>query len=141
MHTIKSPIGTDISIPERIEENGRTFSLDELSHACRYYEDNGYVVVRNVVDSSICDMLRTAFADTVKRYSGHIYRQATANPEKNKINEYGFVMNPILNLQSLRLSDFSPLKRLAVKTFASHAIKAINQAIFSEDVKLVQSMY
>jgi phytanoyl-CoA hydroxylase len=141
MHTIKSPIGTDISIPEGVDENGRTFSLAELSEACRYYEDNGYLVVRNVIDPSACDMLRSAFAETVKRYPGHIYRQATANPEKNRINEYGFVMNPILNLQSLRLAEFASLKRLAMQTFASDAIKAINRAVFSEDVKLVQSMY
>jgi phytanoyl-CoA hydroxylase len=141
MHTIKSPIGTGISIPERADENGATFSLAELSAACRYYEESGYVVIRGVIEAAVCDQLRGAFAATVKRYPGHIYRQATANPEKNKINEFGFVMNPILNLQSLAQSEFAPLKRLAMQTFASPGIKAINRAVFGEDVKLVQSMY
>jgi phytanoyl-CoA hydroxylase len=141
MHTIKSPIGTDISIPEQAAENGQSFSLAELSEASRYYEENGYVVIRGVIDPAVCDELRGAFSNTVKQYPGHIYRQATANPEKNRINEFGFVMNPILNLQSLSLFRFAPLKRLAMHTFASDAIKSINRAFFGEDVKLVQSMY
>jgi phytanoyl-CoA hydroxylase len=141
MHTIKSPIGTEIEIPESSAENSRTFSLAELPDACRYYAENGYVVVRNVIDPAVCDRLRGAFANTVKRYPGHIYRQTTANPEKNRINEYGFVMNPILNLQSLSISEFASLKELAMHTFASDGMKAINRAVFKEDVKLVQSMY
>jgi phytanoyl-CoA hydroxylase len=141
MHKILSPIGTEIEIPEVLSENGTAFALTELAGVKRYYEENGYVVVRGAIDSSVCDSVRDAFAETVKRYPGYIYRQATANPEKNKINEYGFVMNPILNLQSLSDTDFAPLKRLAVKAFASGAIKDINRALFAEDVKLVQSMY
>lgn len=141
MHTIKSPIGTEISIPEQADENGLTFTLSELPEACRYYEEHGYVVVRSVIDPVVCDELRSAFTGTVKRYGGHIYRQTTANPEKNKFNEFGFVMNPILNLQSLNLSEFAPLKQLAMQTFASDAIKTIHRAVFSEEVKLVQSMY
>jgi phytanoyl-CoA hydroxylase len=141
MHTIENTIGRKISIPERAEENDRIFTLSELSEACRYYEENGYVVVRCVVDPAVSDDLRAAFSSTVKRYSGYIYRQTTANPERNRTNEFGFVMNPILNVQSLRLSHFAPLKQLAMRTFASEAIQAITRAMFSENAKLVQSMY
>lgn len=141
MHTIKSPIGKEISIPEVADENDQTFSLTELSDASHYYEKNGYVVVRDVIDPMVCDELRSAFAHTVKRYQGYIYRQTSANPERNRVNEFGFVMNPILNLQSLRLSEFAPLKDLAMHTFASQAIKTITHALFSEHAKLVQSMY
>jgi phytanoyl-CoA hydroxylase len=141
MYKILSPIGTEIEIPETVEENSATFDLTDLAAAKQYYEENGYVVVRRVVDGAACDSIRNAFDKTVKQYPGYIYRQATANPEKNRINEYGFVMNPLLNLQSLGDVAFAPLKNLAVKAFASTPVKAITREIFSEEGKLVQSMY
>jgi len=141
MHKLLSPIGTEIEIPERVDENGASFSLNQLGDARQYYCDNGYVVVRAVVDPDVCDALRAGFDQTVKRYPGYIYRQTTCNPEKNRINDRGFVMNPILNLQSLRSSEFEPLKSLAMQIFASSAIKAITKVLLAEDAKLVQSMY
>ncbi|TDN67451.1 phytanoyl-CoA dioxygenase family protein [Paraburkholderia sp. BL10I2N1] len=141
MHKILSPIGTEIEIPEVAAENGTLFDLTDLAGASRYYEENGYVVVRGVVTTGMCDAIRHAFDQTVKRYPGYIYRQATANPEKNRMNEHGFVMNPLLNLQSLSDADFASLKGRAVKVFASEPIKAINRALFGEEGKLVQSMY
>ena len=141
MYKILSPIGTEIEIPEFADQNSTTFDLHDLPSARRYYEEHGYMVVRGAVDPVLCDSIRGAFAETVKHYSGYTYRQATANPERNRINEYGFVMNPLLNLQSLGDANFASLKRLAVKVFASEPIKAINRELFSEDGKLVQSMY
>jgi phytanoyl-CoA hydroxylase len=141
MHTILSPIGTEIKIPEIASENGKSFGLDELESARAYYDENGYAVVRSAIDAQACDSLRSAFEQTVKRYPGYIYRQTTQNPEKNNINQYGFMMNPILNLQSLSDTNFAPLKTQAMKVFASDAVKKINRTIFAEDGKLVQSMY
>ncbi|MCC8403111.1 phytanoyl-CoA dioxygenase family protein [Paraburkholderia sp. MMS20-SJTN17] len=141
MYKILSPIGTEIEIPENAAQNSTTFDLTDLPAAKRYYEENGYVVVRGVVDQALCDSIRSAFEKTVKPYPGYIYRQATANPEKNRINEYGFVMNSLLNLQSLNDVEFAPLKKLAIKTFSSTPVKDITREIFAEDGKLVQSMY
>lgn len=141
VYKILSPVGTEIEIPEVFEENQQTFSIAELPAAKCYYEENGYAVVRDAVDAQVCDSIRHAFDQTVKRYPGYIYRQATANPEKNKINGHGFVMNPLLNLQSLSDADFAPLKHLAIKVFTSAPIRAINKELFAEEGKLVQSMY
>jgi phytanoyl-CoA hydroxylase len=141
MHTILSPIGTTIQIPENGSENGTTFECNELELARDYYDKNGYAVVRGAVAPSVCDLIRGAFAETVKRYPGYIYRQVTQNPEKNRFNEYGFMMNPILNLQSLSDESFAPLKNLAVGVFSSDVLKKLNRTIFKEEGKLVQSMY
>lgn len=141
MYKITSPIGTEIEIPEFAEENSATFSLSELSKAATYYNENGYVVLRSLIDHDRCDRLRTSYDSTVKTYRGHIYRQATQNPEKNEINDCGFVMNSILNLQSLSSAKFAPLKTLAMQTFSDTAIKEVTKAILSEEAKLVQSMY
>lgn len=141
MYKILSPIGTEVEIPEIAAQNSTTFDLIDLAGAKRYYEENGYVVVRGVMDRALCDSIRNAFDQTVKSYPGYIYRQTTANPEKNRVNEYGFVMNPLLNLQSLSDVEFAPLKTLAVKAFSSTPVKAITREIFAEEGKLVQSMY
>jgi len=141
MHRITSPIGTEIEIPEIAAQNSPTFSLAQLELTRDYYDEHGYVVVRDAIDPATCDALREAFGRTVKGYPGFIYRQATANPEKNRINEFGFVMNPILNLQSLSDAQFAPLKSLALSTFASEPIKAMHRVLFGEAGKLVQSMY
>jgi phytanoyl-CoA hydroxylase len=141
MHTIASPIGTQISIPEAASENERTFLLDELDSAREHYFEHGYAVLRAAVSPDVCDAIRRAFDQTVKRYPGYIYRQTTQNPEKNKFSEYGFVMNPILNVQSLNQAEFGPLRSLAMKVFASDAIKRTMNKVFGEEGKLVQSMY
>jgi phytanoyl-CoA hydroxylase len=141
MHTILSPIGTEIVVPEVDHENGTSFGVGQLTSAKAYYDKNGYAVVRAAIDANLCDAIRRTFAETVKRYPGYIYRQTTQNPEKNKLNEYGFMMNPILNIQSLNDANFAPLKTLAVEVFASDIVKEINRTIFGEDGKLVQSMY
>jgi phytanoyl-CoA hydroxylase len=140
MHSILSPIGTEILIPESLEENDTTFLSSQLSEARNYLLDNGYVVIRRAISPNVCDSLRDAFSKTVKASRGYIYRQTTQNPERNSLNGCGFVMNPILNLQSLR-SDFAPLKSLAVMAFSSDTVKAFTKTLFSEDAKLVQSMY
>jgi len=141
MHKVTSPIGTEILVPETAEEDGPTFSVHDMAAIRAYYEKNGYVVIRKVMAPQVCDQIRGAFTASVKPYNGHIYRQTTANPEKNKINEFGFVMNPLLNLQSLAISKFAALKGMAIKTFSSAPIKAVSKAIFGEEGKLVQSMY
>ena len=141
MHTIASPIGTEISSPEAASENDRSFTLDELDGARAHYVEHGYAVVRSAVSADVCDSIRGAFDRTVKRYPGYIYRQTTQNPEKNKFSDFGFVMNPVLNVQSLNEADFGSLRSLAMKVFASDAIKRIMKKVFGEDGKLVQSMY
>jgi phytanoyl-CoA hydroxylase len=141
MYTTTSPIGTPLEIPEHAAENGATFTMQGLPAARAYLEEHGYVVLRGVVDASHCDAVRAAFAHTVKSYPGFIYRQTTANPERNRFNEHGFVMNPILNLQSLPSAPFEPLKRRALTVFASAQMKAVAEALFAEPAKCVQSMY
>jgi phytanoyl-CoA hydroxylase len=141
MYKLTSPVGAEIEIPESNAENPETFTTDKIDAASAYYETNGYVVLRNIVKREVCDALREAFDVTVKRYPGYIYRQTTANPEKNQVNEFGFIMNPILNLQSLPSTEFEPLKSLAMATFAGEPIRSIGRTLTGEDVKLVQSMY
>jgi len=141
MHSILSPIETEIRIPETPAEDSSSFALDKLPEARAYYLEHGYAVMRRAIAPETCDAVRAAFDASVKRYPGYIYRQTTQNPEKNNFSKFGFVMNPILNVQSLNEQHFATLKKIALGVFSSDAIKQINRAIFGEDGKLVQSMY
>jgi len=84
----------------------------------RYYEEFGYVVVRNLVPRDVCEAALRSYADEVKSFDGFIYRQTTANPERHVFTDHGFMLNPILNVQSVDDSRFPTFRRasLAVLT-------------------------
>jgi len=130
-----------MEIPESTGEDGASFAIGETAQAAAYYEENGYVVFRDVVNKQTCDSLRAAFDAEVKVYPGYLYRQTTANPEINKFNERGFVMNPLLNLQDLPRRKFSRLRSLAMKSFTEEPTYSIVSGLLRQPGKLVQSMY
>jgi hypothetical protein len=45
-----------------------SFSVGQLPQARRYYDDDDYVVVKDVVHTAIRDAVGQAFIDKVKRY-------------------------------------------------------------------------
>jgi phytanoyl-CoA hydroxylase len=137
---IEAHDGTTAMIPEHRDEDFDYF--DEMTPtAVRYFEEEGYVVVRGVLPHSLCRDLRAAFSSTVKEYPGYLYRQTTARAERNSFNALGYVMNPILNLQDLPPRHFQDLRRLALEAYTHpNAVDALRR-LFQEDPKLVQSMY
>src|SRR5688572_27682576 len=62
-----------------------------------YYLDNGYIVRPGLIPASVCDEALARFRDEIKPYPGFIYRQASANPEKHKLDSAGNMLNSILN--------------------------------------------
>lgn len=140
MFPIPAPTGEQVSIPESPGEDREYFqALDE--RAREYLHEEGYVVVRGLVDPDACAAVRQSFADEVKRYTGFLYRQATARAERNELNALGHVMNPLLNLQDLDPHRFAHLRRQTLDTFTSPGIAAGLRSVFGEDPKLVQTMY
>ena len=140
MFEIPSPTGEMVRIPASVDEDREYFSSLDLD-AHRYLDDEGYVVIRGLVDSAACAAIRKAFADEVKPYSGFLYRQATARAERNQLNELGHVMNPLLNLQDLDPGNFPALRQRTLDVFTSPELVASLNTVFGEDPKLVQTMY
>ena len=106
-----------------------------------YLNEEGYVVVRGLLQATDCERIRRAFADEVKPYPGFLYRQTTARAERNQVNAHGHVMNPLVNLQDLDRQRFARLRRHALDAFTAPSVVAALRAVFGEDPKLVQSMY
>lgn len=118
------------------------FSSGELQEASRYYDENGYVVFKSLLSSSQCQDLLSFWEQEVKQFKGYIYRQATSKAEKNLFNDKGFVMNPILNLQSLNVKHFSRLRAAFEQSIIGNIILAkATEILLGEKPRIVQSMY
>jgi len=138
-----TPAGLPVNVPETSEEDPSVkFPIEDVKDAEKYYSENGYVIFKHVFSTKVIDEVREAWDSSVKLHDGKIYRQATSKLETNKFNEQGWVMNPILNLQSLNPRFFSKLRNLVVeKVFSDFDLSVALKQLVGDDVKLVQSMY
>tara|TARA_B100000242_G_scaffold291010_1_gene263503 strand:- start:7904 stop:8902 length:999 start_codon:yes stop_codon:yes gene_type:complete len=137
--------GLPCKVPEyEKEDDTPKFSLsDNLDKADNFYKKNGYVVLKKIFSSSSCEKLIKSWDEEVKPYKGFIYRQASnGNLEKNIFNSQNWVMNPILNLQSLNPNYFNKLRSNFENIIASNEKLAnfINLLI-GDRPAIVQSMY
>lgn len=107
----------------------------------RRFDAEGYAVVRGLVPAAACARLRGAFAAEVKPYRGHLYRQASAHPERHVFSDDGFMLNPLLNPQSLCQGRFPGFRGGALEILTAPRLHAVVAAVLGEPGKLVQSMY
>jgi phytanoyl-CoA hydroxylase len=136
------PLGRNIEIPESRAYDHAYFTLESSPEDIRaYYEDNGYVVIRGLIPQSLCDSVSPVFEDEVKPYDGYIYRQTTANPEKHAWSGHGFMLNPILNVQSLDPRALGKFRTLGTSIITHANVQKAVHILFGEPGKLVQSMY
>ena len=143
MLELKTRKNIKIDVPENLdEETTKYFSLDNISEALNYYKDNGYVVLRGLIKDEYCDEIRINWNNNIKNYKGKIYRQTTGNAEKNVFNNNNWVMNPLLNLQSINPLKFKELrKNTEKKIFNNLNLCTFLKAIFNSKPKIIQSMY
>jgi phytanoyl-CoA hydroxylase len=143
MIILRTPRGLPVSVPEQAsEDESPKFDFSNTHDIANYYLDNGYVIVKGLFRSEDCDAVRQLWETEVKPFSGYMYRQATAKAEKHIKNDRGWIMNPILNLQSIDPARFPNFRE-----FATHCILAstnlfrVFSALLGESPKIVQSMY
>jgi phytanoyl-CoA hydroxylase len=143
MLELKTPRGLPVRVPETLAEDpSLRFNPDELRQIKTYYEENGYVIVRKLFSADVCDAQRRLWEEEVKPFAGYIYRQATGKAEKHVLNQNGWVMNPILNLQSVDPRRFPKFRRHATEAvLASSNLRDLFTGLFGEPPKVVQSMY
>jgi phytanoyl-CoA hydroxylase len=106
-----------------------------------YYQENGYVVVRNAIAADLCDQAREAFATEVKPFDGYLYRQASANPEKHQWTSHGYMLNSILNIQDINVAKFPEFHKAGLKILTNEKLHATLKVLQGEEGKLVQSMF
>lgn len=125
------------------EDPSPKFDVQESEKIKRYYDTSGYVVVRSVFKSSDCDRIRRLWDQEIKPSAEFIYRQATAKAEKHVFNEKNWIMNPILNLQSVDPARYPSFRAFATEgILTAKPLTEIFRALFGgENPKIVQSMY
>ncbi len=141
---LKTPNGFSVDVPENQNEDSTPkFDINlEAKKAIKYYNDNGYVIFKECVSKNDCIEIRNNWENSIKPFKGTIYRQTTAKAEKNVFNKNKWIMNPVLNLQSLNPSLFGDLRELVEsKVFSNTLICKALQTILGEKPKIVQSMY
>ena len=144
MLELYTPNELRVEVPEtKAEDNTPRFDVNEsMESAVSYYKDNGYVIFSSCVSQKSCDQLRNLWEKNIKSYKGTIYRQTTAKAEKNLFNEKRWIMNPILNLQSLNPNLFGDLRHAVEnEVFSNPSICKALKSILGEKPKIVQSMY
>lgn len=141
MHMITSPLGETIQIPTSVEEDQAYFTLDSVAEAIKYYEEFGYVVFRNLVDKDACKKVLGLFDQYVAKSDVHIYRQTTTFPEKNELNEQGFVMNPVLNFQDLPTRGFKAYRDAAIDIITASGAQKVLKELFGVPGVIVQTMH
>lgn len=140
---LKTPRGLDVAVPEQLSEDPSSrFDCDATQALKGYYEQHGYVIVKGLIPPSHCDAIRKLWDTDVKPFRGYMYRQATAKAERHRFNGNGWVMNPILNLQSVDPKHFAQFRRYATDNILAHAaLRDVFSEFLGEPPKIVQSMY
>lgn len=143
MIALQTPRGLSVAVPEiAAEDPSQRFAPDELDAIRAYYLENGYAVVRGVVSADSCTAMRRLWDEQVKTFDGFIYRQTTARAEKHCLNTNGWVMNPVLNLQSLDPRRLGEVRRFACeRVLTAPALVRVFTALLGDLPKIVQSMY
>ena len=136
--------GLNCRVPETdIEDDTPKFNLPEhKSEAIRFYKENGFVIIKKIIDERKCNIFLKYWEKEVKTFKGFIYRQTNGKLEKNIFNKQKWIMNPVLNLQSLNPEYFSNLRSNFEKIIASNfSIADFIRNIIGDKPAIVQSMY
>lgn len=143
MIELKTPRGLSVQVPETEEEDpSPKFALDDIISAVKYYHEKGYVVIRGAIEPEACNELKRLWATEVKPSKSFIYRQATAKAERHVVNDKGWVMNPILNIQSIDPVEFPHFRNYGTsRILTDPKMKIILHEMLNDDPMIVQSMY
>lgn len=141
-YSIQSPTGEPIEIETCVDTARDIYSsLGSPAKQKAYYLDKGYVICRSLIPDALCDAALKAFRSSVKPYRGFIYRQASANPEKHKLTEHGFMLNSILNIQDLENKKFADFRACGLEIFTHKNLQKTVSNLLGEQGKIVQTMF
>jgi phytanoyl-CoA hydroxylase len=142
MFSTPAPHGGRIDIPTVPSDETIAYpTMADPVAVRKYYAEEGYVLVRGLVEHASCDQMRGVFAEEVKPFDGYIYRQASANPERHARTEHGYMLNSILNVHAVDPRAFPTFRRRGCDLITNVALQGAIQAILGEPGTIVQSMY
>lgn len=140
-YRICDPAGREIRIPETLDEDRAYFTAEQALEAHAYFVENGYVVLRDIVPPGDCAAALGWFRREVRPSNRYIYRQTTAKPERHVLTPQGYMLNPILNVQSLDSRFFRNFRHSGLAIMTHPNVQRLLCALLGEPGKLVQSMF
>lgn len=142
MIELRTPRGIAVDVPETEDEDpSPKFAAEDMA-AAAYFADNGYMIIRNLFPAERCNRIRALWDKEVKPFTGYMYRQTTAKAERSVTNANGWVMNPILNLQSVDPRRFPLFRTYATNEILTNvSLAAVFRQLLGDRPKIVQSMY
>jgi phytanoyl-CoA hydroxylase len=143
MKTIYTPNNLKVLVPEHDSEDvSPKFTTEKFEDAKTYFNENGYVVFKGLIEENDIDQIVDLWEKEVKPSNSFIYRQATAKAERHVKNENGWVMNPILNIQSVNPNEFKGFRNLFEdKIVSTSKLESAYRYFLKDDPKVVQSMF
>ena len=140
-YTLTDNMGEKLAVPVSRADDFAYFLPSEIDAIKSYYLEYGYVVVRELVSVPALNAANALFDAEILPSKRFIYRQATANPERHVWTPNGFMLNSLLNLQSLDPRHFGGFRQAAQEVLTDAGLQGIVKGMFREPGKLVQSMY
>lgn len=116
-------------------------SLDTPDERRAYYAENGYLVRPRLLRAELCEQAVSSFRGEIKPYPGYLYRQASANPEKNRFDDAANVLNSLLNPVSVSSRCFPSFRAASDCLLSDDQFFAAIEELLREEATLVQSMY
>jgi phytanoyl-CoA hydroxylase len=123
-YILTDSLGNRVAVPVDARDDFAYFTPGEAEAIRAYYLKYGYVVVRGLVASSAIELANSMFDGEILPSRRFIYRQATANPERNVLTPHGFMLNSILNLQSLDPRHFPRFRDAAQQVLSESWCRA-----------------
>jgi phytanoyl-CoA hydroxylase len=129
-------------LPVSIEETGDSNeALCSCSTFLNKYEELGYVIVRKLVSSSLCEEVVAAFCRRVKPFSGCLLRQASARLGPHLFTPDGYMANALLSIHALVESRFKDFRNRAIDVIAGRHTQRVAGELLAGAPLLVESMY
>jgi phytanoyl-CoA hydroxylase len=124
-----------------VQEAGDPDFADSSSSVRKRYEDLGYVIVRKLLEPSVCDAVVAAFRSEVKPFRGPLLRQASMRVTAHQFTSDGFMANALLGIQDLVDPAFRRFRASAIEVVAGPATQTVIGDLLAEAPLLVESMF
>lgn len=142
IYATTAPDGAPVIIPARYSAADDLYpDREDLAGLRQYFEQEGYVVLRNAVPPDLCARGVEGFEREVKPDRGYFVRHASTRPERHVFTEYGFMKYPIMNLQDLPQSRYPRFRQHGLEVLTHPNLTRVLHALLGEEGKLSHTMF
>jgi phytanoyl-CoA hydroxylase len=129
-----------------IRPSGETtdaYPSPQSAHAFRaYFEREGFIVIRNALDTTLCESAKQAFlTEMLPARHALFVRHASGAHERHVYTEQGFMKFPVMNIQDVPGKHYPGFKRHGLALLTHQKVQQAIKVLFGEAGQLVHTMY